>query len=302
VPDPNPNTRIALLIDVYHDETTHRVTANLHFHNPGSGKVVLTSTMRDVESDGQRLFNEKIADTQNVEMWASDPLEGEPPIKDPRGAVIATFELPDDSFSMPSVTAVQARLPAIAPNEWGLGTEYPSPLVWAGDGYHAYPDVPSDNPTVSVFDKPRQYSVPSGAKVVALYWEPETLVTTEVLDDVADFIPLDTIQLNSPSTGNVQGQDFVWTGSFGLSAALLATNRGLEQRHLRNDFLSGVFLATSVAALIALIQETPDAWPWRWRRRPRTRKSAEEIDVEPPTPPHQAVKDRHPPDPEPRDP
>jgi hypothetical protein len=289
---PDPNTRIALRIEVFPTDPdgptdNHQVTAWLFFRNFGSGNVILTSTMQDVDE----VFDSKVAESPDGAVWALHPdALDQLPIDAPQGGIIASFMLPDDSFPMPSTTAVVARLPAIATDEVGLGALADAPLVWADDGFHSNPDAVPFRENEAVHDKAQQYKVPSGAKVKTLYWEPKTLVTTEALSDVADLIPFDTIQLNTPSNGNVQGRYFVWNGSFGLSPALLATNRSLELRRARNDFLSGVFLATSAAALIALIQETPDEWPWRWRRRRRNPESAEEIDVEPPTPPHQPVK------------
>jgi hypothetical protein len=302
----DPRTRITLRIEVYPYDPdgppdNHQVTAELFFFGKiGSGDVVLTSTIEDV----YETFDTKVADdcgcrnTTEGEVWALPPDQLDlsatsPRAKEPDG-YITSFFLPDDSLQNPSSTTVVARLPAIATDETGLGAIYSAPLVWADDGFHSYPDAVPPRADEDVQDKPRQYKVPSGAKVKTLYWEPKTLVTTEKLSDVGDFIPLDTIQLNTPSNGNVQGPYFVWNGSFGLSPALLATNRSLDRsfelRRARNDFLSGVLLATSAAALIALIQEAPDQWPWRWWRRRRKPESAEKIDAGPPTPPPQSVK------------
>jgi hypothetical protein len=290
---------VTLEIDVFHNES-HQVQANLKVRNFGPSNVILTFTLPDVWMDKEDLgddpiFTNRVWDSRYDAMWATDvKLFTKTPMNGGAGATFAEFLLPDDTFPTPALAAVQARLPAIGIDESGWGALGDAPLAYAQDGFHANPNGPPSLFTSSnkfVHDKPEEYTVPSGAKVQTLYWEPKTLVTTETIPDIADLVPLDTIQVNTPSTGTLQGRDFVWSGSFGLSAALLATNRSMADKRARNDFLSGVFLATSAAALIALIQEAPDQWPWRWWRRRRKPVSAEEIDVGPPTPPHQSVKE-----------
>jgi hypothetical protein len=151
---------------------------------------------------------------------------------------------------------VHARLPAIAFYETGV--QYKAPIVRADDGFHDDAVVKGVPSTVLVADDPNTYEVPSHSNVYELYWQPKKLTSTESLEGVGDLIPLSTIRVNLPSNGSLQGNDIVWSGSFGLSATFSAVGREFEATRSRNDFLSGIFFAIAATAVIALIQELPD--------------------------------------------
>jgi hypothetical protein len=54
----------------------------------------------------------------------------------------------------------------------------------------------------------------------------------------------------------------VWTGSYGLSPQLSATDRDVEASRSHEEFYAGIAFAVAASALVALMQELPDRWLW----------------------------------------
>jgi hypothetical protein len=115
--------------------------------------------------------------------------------------------------------------------------------------------------------QPAAYGASNSKPIEELFWEPPTMSTSEVLNDIGPDLLNANIQVNLPSNGTAEGANFAWTGSFGLSPVLRTSDRDAEDRRSRNEFYSGIALATAAAALIALIQELPDRFSLR-RKRP----------------------------------
>jgi hypothetical protein len=188
---------------------------------------------------------------------------------DPRGPALAVFRL-KSQFFVNDDGSIQARLPEIAQ----LRSEFTlSPIAaTTSNGSGTEPSSVYFHPKLTDIEllgdtRPSSYKVPSDEPVKGLFWDPQTLTSTEVLDGVADDISRSDVILNLPSNGRVQGGGFVWTAPGELSPVLSTTNRDLNDARGRDEFYSGVALATAAAALIALVQEGPERFRF-WRRRP----------------------------------
>ena len=268
----DPNMRPSIQFEVFHDPSNH-VRATLFIREFAKGTILLTSTMQDTGQHPR--FRERALDADSEHRVWVDEIEAHPtggPDNDPRGFAEADFLLPADSFpEVKDGASVEARLPAIGPYETGV--QYAAPFVHAGDGIHAGPKALVPN-TVLVANDPSTYRVPSGAHIYTLYWEPKQIATSEALLGVGELIASDQVQVNVPSTGTPRGSDFLWTGSFGLSPALKATDSRVLETRSRNDLLLGIALATAAAASVALIQEGPDRLPWPLRRSAVSKRDA----------------------------
>jgi hypothetical protein len=178
-----------------------------------------------------------------------------------RGDFVGSFALPESTI-VEDHGNLQAKLPSIGSGEYaGFGVMYG--LV--GDGKTLTPNTFSAKVTqkdnVKVFDEydPRDYTLGDSTKEVSsLFWAPKTLQTTERVTAVGNYLYDSDILVNQPSSGTVVNGDFVWSGSYGVDPVLSAVNRDAEEHRARDEFLSGVALATAAAAFVALVQEAPD--------------------------------------------
>src|SRR5207247_2481884 len=104
------------------------------------------------------------------------------------------------------------------------------------------------------------------AQFTELFWQPEKLTTTETIEGLGE-LPNARLDVVAPFNGAATSDRFSWTGSYGLSGVLVATDRGLQDKLANDEFLSGVALATSAAAVVALVQEGSDRIRWPWTKR-----------------------------------
>ena len=159
------------------------------------------------------------------------------PDNDPRGGVVAEFDSPNSSFPPKSVNGVHARLPAIGFDETGV--QYNAPMVGADDGFHDDAVVRGVSNTLLVAEDPKTYEVPSIRRFPrSIGSRRSSQASSRCSWSVID--PSQTIRVNLPSNGSLQGLHMVWTGSFGLSATISAVGREFEATRSRNDFLSGI--------------------------------------------------------------
>jgi hypothetical protein len=107
---------------------------------------------------------------------------------------------------------------------------------------------------------PQDSSQPSGAG--RSFYAPATFAVRESFLGLGAVLPNYTVAFNSPSNGTPSQQDYVWTGTSGLSPYLYATENSIIEDKSTAAFLSGIFFGAAAAALLALVQELKDdAWP-----------------------------------------
>jgi hypothetical protein len=100
------------------------------------------------------------------------------------------------------------------------------------------------------------------------FYEPHELQTSEALLDARSLVTTGDVTINYPSNGTLESGAFVWRGEYALSPELAVVSRAAQDSRARYGFLSGIALATAVAALIALVQELPPRLTIRrWLRR-----------------------------------
>ena len=159
-----------------------------------------------------------------------------PDNKDALGYLLGEFPLSSGSLSWSS-EVLTAQLPPIAEGEMGD---------------QRYPEFGIDTNTVySYFDLryPDTYRT--------LFYEPSNLQTSERLSPIEEWLSHSDIQINQPETGTLENGAFVWRGTNGLAPVLRLVDRGAAEQRSRDEFLSGIALATAAATLVALIQEFP---------------------------------------------
>jgi hypothetical protein len=112
--------------------------------------------------------------------------------------------------------------------------------------------------------RPSTGSHPSTPRVMrALFWAPHSVKIADVATDAARTLSGVQIQTTNPFAPTTDAGDVVWrTTTSNLSPPrLVAVSRELQESKQRDEFLSGIALATGAAALIALLQEGPDEIP-----------------------------------------
>jgi hypothetical protein len=151
---------------------------------------------------------------------------------------------------------IAAALPRISGGEPSdTPSDRPSDLA-VQTGYRlvqgvVYEDFPHDGPDTSV---ETIYSPKSPGELLRM---PKSLAITERLILGAEGLDRGDIKQDLPTTGGVEGSDFVWRSDTGISPTLIAVGRAAEQDYASDEFRSGVAFAISAAALIALLQEGP---------------------------------------------
>jgi hypothetical protein len=238
---------------------------------PKDAEVLLLSSRQDAAFPDQartlfRPLSTATNDNADYHFYLQAGSSLEPPIEDERGYAVASFQMPDDSFTS-SDHRITARMPFVA--EFQDATHYQPGAATTNDGTIALDPTLTDPAKISSRSVD-DYKVGASA-VTSLYWNPQHLTTVQTLLGIGERLPGWDI-IDTPTTGVSESGDYVWTGSYGMSAVLSATDRGLEEQRSNYEFLSGIALASGFAALVALIQEGKDVWPgWRRRRlRPAT--------------------------------
>jgi hypothetical protein len=179
------------------------------------------------------------------------------------GDLKTKFNLPSGSFLNAKGTLV-ARMPTVGLQD-NVGTmDFASPEVppgFAGGALDIDPAyLKTGHPVHS--ESPADYDV-TGNDDGVIYAPPNQgkFQSAVVFTDTTYGMASAQIQANSPSNGVFKDQSFQWlsTDPFGLAPYLsLVQPTALDQRS-SDDFLSGIFLASAAAALIAFFQEVPDA-------------------------------------------
>ena len=119
---------------------------------------------------------------------------------------------------------------------------------------------------------PNEYVRPNASvHFYDLYWAPRSLNSEVSLIGTENIVRNGQILLDLPSDGTLQGDQFTWTGGFGLSPILQIEQLTAADTRSTEVFMAGVTLALAAAALIALVQEMRDEWP-PWRRQSPNRE------------------------------
>jgi len=100
------------------------------------------------------------------------------------------------------------------------------------------------------------------------YYAAATFATKESFLSLGAVLPHYTVTFNSPSTGTPNQQDYVWTGTNGLSPYLYATDNSIIDGKSNAAFVSGIFFGAAAAALLALMQELKDDFWAKKQSRP----------------------------------
>jgi hypothetical protein len=170
--------------------------------------------------------------------------------------LFATFRLPVGAITHHRGTYA-ARLPALGQGE----SDALAGVVYRSDAAPTQVDAGSISPGPALTgdaDGPGRTS----------FYVPDTLSTSESLLQARDVVANGDVEINYPGGGTLESDAFVWRGDYGVSPELTVVSRAARQRANRDAFLSGIALASAVAALIALVQELPDRW------RPGRRRAA----------------------------
>jgi hypothetical protein len=185
----------------------------------------------------------------------------------PAALNLGYFEIPRESFVL-TKDLFSARLPVVGGDELVVNDR---PQFGIGEtGRHDILSIRQVNyfPSKlnSAKNKPNRWTVEAGEPAKEVFWKPGHLNVAETLD--VDGFRYENAILKSflPSDGHVDGSKAFWRGEDGMTPELVAVGRDLEERRSRDEFLSGVALATGAAALIALVQEGPDKLGVRRRR------------------------------------
>jgi len=101
---------------------------------------------------------------------------------------------------------------------------------------------------------PSKYQAPLGQHFQAVYWQPASLTTTEILEDVKSEV--DNASVNSiVPDGSLQGNNYVWQGKGSLEPTMSLTNQDAAASHSILTFFSGIAFGVAAGALVAFIQE-----------------------------------------------
>ena len=114
------------------------------------------------------------------------------------------------------------------------------------------------NPTTPAIDyirlSPSQYQAPPGQRLQTIYWQPTSLTTTEILEDIKSEVANATVNSIVPD-GSLQGNNYVWQGQGFLEPTMSLTNQDAAASHSTWTFFSGIAFGVAGGTLVAYIQE-----------------------------------------------
>ncbi len=195
----------------------------------------------------------------------------------PYGSPVADFTLPQ--VAQVTGGSVFVHLPALASNV----SPFPSMPIemteqTASSAAAPIQDVVTSPALVDQADaSSASYSGSSASYVGAapgssreLYYQPQTLMTTETINGLRPYLQNAVIDSNLPGNGTLQGETYVWQATGWLEGYLSATEVSTSGAEANDDFYAGLAFATAAALAVACAQELKDTTrsPRRRRRRP----------------------------------
>jgi hypothetical protein len=116
---------------------------------------------------------------------------------------------------------------------------------------------------------PSIYQAPSGRHLQTAYWQPASLTTMEVLDDVKSKVANATVNSIAPD-GYLQGNNYVWKGDYFLEPTMSLTNQDAAVSHGDWGFFSGIAFGVAAGTGVGFISEKPNFLSLLARRRHAT--------------------------------
>jgi hypothetical protein len=180
----------------------------------------------------------------------------------PYGSSVGTFSLP--KVVQLSRGSTFAHLPALAPNI----SPFPSiPIemteVSSTGSIHDVVDAPVLRHFGLVGSSSASYvSAFPDAVARQLYYDPQSLMTSESIDGLRTDLENSVINSNLPANGTLQGDNYVWQGTGWLEGYLSATELSASESQADWDFYSGIAWGIAAAVGVAFAQE-----PSLWRRK-----------------------------------
>lgn len=107
----------------------------------------------------------------------------------------------------------------------------------------------------SVSSNPSAYSAPPGQRPEQAYWQPASLTTTEILDDVQSELDTSTVNNIEPSNGQLQGDNYVWEGTGPLEPTMSILNQNAAASHSDWAFRSGVVFGVAAGTGVGFVQD-----------------------------------------------
>ena len=101
---------------------------------------------------------------------------------------------------------------------------------------------------------PSEYQAPPGQQLQTAYWEPASLTTTEILEDVNSEVDNAAASSIVPD-GSLQGYNYVWQGDGPLEPTMSVTNQDAAASHNTWTFFSGIFFGVAAGAFVSFVQE-----------------------------------------------
>ena len=163
----------------------------------------------------------------------------------PYGFPVATFEPPQ--VTQESNGSFFAHLPLMGIN---AGASYNAPYFFSvsdsfgqSENMIEYPRLKNvqDYPLRGyATSDPSKYQAPPGQQLATAYWQPSSLTTTEILEDVRSELENATVNSIVPSDGHLQDFSYVWQENGSLEPTINLTNQDTAASHSEWDFLSGI--------------------------------------------------------------
>jgi hypothetical protein len=201
----------------------------------------------------------------------------------PYGYPVATFELPQ--VTQESNGSFFAHLPLMGIN---AGPSYNIPYFFSesdsfgqSENMIEYPRLKSATdypPRGYATSDPSKYQAPPGRQLITAYWQPSSLTTTEILENVRSELENATVNSIVPSDGHLQDINYVWQEIGSLEPTMNLANQDAAASHGEWDFRSGIAFGIAAGTGVAFVQEENNPLPgalgrflsFRWlRKRPK---------------------------------
>lgn len=178
----------------------------------------------------------------------------------PYGFPVATFEL--SQVTQESNGSFFAHLPLMGIN---AGASYNIPYFFSesdsfgqSENMLEYPQLKNaqDYPLRGyATSDPSKYQAPPGLQLTTAYWQPSSLTTTEILENVRSELENATVNSIVPSDGHLQDFNYVWQESGSLEPTMNLTNQDTAASHSEWDFRSGIAFGVAAGTGVAFVQE-----------------------------------------------
>jgi hypothetical protein len=206
----------------------------------------------------------------------------------PHGFSVATFELPQ--VTQESNGSFFAHLPLMGIN---AGASYNIPYFFSvrdssgqSENMLEYPRLKNaQNYPLHGYatSDPSKYQAPPDRQLATAYWQPSSLTTTEILEDVRSELENAAVNSIVPSDGHLQDFSYVWQESGSLEPTMNLTNQDTAASHSEWDFRSGIAFGVAAGTAVAFVQEENNPLlgvlgrflSFRWlRKRPKIKSKS----------------------------